>query len=187
MLPTGLSFVAISERAWRVIEENPAPRFYLDLRAYRTQLHKQSTPYTPAVSLFFGLQEVLNMLEEQGFENVVARHRLMMDMTRAAMRALGLPLMASDEVASPTVTAVYGTDDLNVEDLRKMLSRLNVRLAGGQQHLKGQIFRIGHMGYCEPADVLAVIATMEVALNKLNFPVKLGQGTRAAEEVWTRV
>lgn len=184
MLPTGLAFVAVSERAWRVIEQNSAPRFYLDLRAYRTHLHKQSTPYTPGVSLFFGLQEVLNMLEEQGFDNVIARHRLMMAMTRSAIRALDLPLMVRDEVASPTVTAVYGTSDLNVEDLRKMLSHLNIRLAGGQQHLKGRIFRIGHMGYCEPNDVLTVIATIEVALKKLNYPIKLGQGMQAAEEVW---
>lgn len=187
MLPTGLAFVAVSERAWQVIEQNPAPRFYLDLRAYRTNLHKQSTPYTPAVSLFFGLQEVLNILEKQGFDNVIARHRLMMEMTRAAIRALGLPLMVQDEVASPTVTAVYGTDEINVEDLRKALSQLNVKLAGGQQHLKGQIFRIGHMGYCEPNDVLTVIATIEVALKKLKYPVKLGQGMQAAEEVWAHV
>lgn len=186
MLPAGLAFVAVSDKGWRTIEQNKAPRFYLDLSAYRKSLSKQTTPYTPAVSLLFGLQEVLNMLEEQGMEHVIARHRLMMEMTRAGIRALRLPLMTSDEAASPTVTSVYGTEDFQVEALRQTLSDLNVTVAGGQQHLKGQIFRIGHMGYCEPGDILTVIATLEVALKKLNVPVALGQGIQAAEEVWAR-
>lgn len=187
MLPTGLAFVAVSDKAWEVIAKNPTPRFYLDLTAYRKNLHKHTTPYTPAVSLFFGLQEVLNMLEKQGFEHVISRHRLMMEMTRAGIRALGLPLMTHDDVASPTVTSVCGTEDFDVEKLRQTLSRLNVKVAGGQQHLKGHIFRIGHMGYCEPNDILTVIATLEVALKKLNTPITLGSGIQAAEEVWARV
>lgn len=187
MLPTGLAFVAVSERAWQVIENNSTPRFYLDLSAYRKSLGKQTTPYTPAVSLLFGLEEVLNLIEAQGMGNVIARHRLMMEMTRAGIRALGLPLMTTDEAASPTVTSVYGTKDVDVENLRRTLSAMNVTVAGGQQHLKGQIFRIGHMGYCEPGDILAVIATLEVALKTLNVPVSLGRGVQAAEEVWARV
>ncbi|MFS8581066.1 MAG: aminotransferase class V-fold PLP-dependent enzyme, partial [Novibacillus thermophilus] len=187
MLPAGLAFVAVSERAWQVIENNATPRFYLDLSAYRKSLGKQTTPYTPAVSLLFGLEEVLNLIEAQGMDNVIARHRLMMEMTRAGIRALGLPLVATDEAASPTVTSVYGTNDVHVEDLRQTLSAMNVTVAGGQQHLKGQIFRIGHMGYCEPGDILAVIATLEVALKTLNVPVSLGRGVQAAEEVWARV
>lgn len=187
MLPTGLAFVAVSDKAWKIIEHHPTPRFYLDLNAYKRSLSKQETPYTPAVSLFFGLQEVLNMFEEQGLPQVIDRHRLMMEMTRAAARALGLPLMASDEVASPTVTSIRGTASVDVEALRQMLYRLNVRVAGGQQHLKGHIFRIGHMGYCEPNDILTVIATLEVALKKLNVPLSLGEGVKAAEEVWARV
>lgn len=184
MLPAGLAFAAVSDKAWHVIENNKTPRFYLDLAAYRKSLQKHSTPFTPAVSLLFGLQEVLTILEEQGMAQVIARHRLLMQMTRAGLKALGLPLMAQDAVASPTVTSVYGTKEVDVEALRGTLAQLNVRVAGGQQHLKGKIFRIGHMGYCEPGDILTVIATLEVALKKLNAPVTLGSGIQAAEEVW---
>ncbi len=187
MLPAGLALVAVSEKAWQVIEQNDTPRFYLDLRTYRKSLAKHTTPYTPAVSLLFGLGEVLDMFEEQGLAQVIARHNLMMNMTRAAARALELPLMTTDEAASPTVTSLYGTDAFDVETLRQTLRQLNVVVAGGQQHLKGKIFRIGHMGYCEPGDILAVIATLEVALKKLHVPIELGRGVQAAEEVWAHV
>lgn len=186
MLPAGLAFVAVSEQAWQKIAENKTPRFYLDLTAYQKNLDKRTTPYTPAVSLLFGLKEALNMIEEQGLEHVYFRHRLMMEMTREAARALGLPLVTKDEAASPTVTSIYGTDRIPADDFRKALSQFNVVVAGGQQHLKGKIFRIGHMGYCEPGDMLAVIATMEVALKHLGAPIPFGQGIQAAMEVWTR-
>ncbi|WP_157058009.1 pyridoxal-phosphate-dependent aminotransferase family protein, partial [Calditerricola satsumensis] len=106
MLPPGLALVAVSERAWQAIEANPAPRFYLDLLAYRKAAEEASSPYTPAVSLFFGLREALAMIEEETLDAAVARHALLRDMTRAAIKALGLPLLADDAAASPTVTAV---------------------------------------------------------------------------------
>src|SRR5699024_27451 len=106
MLPAGLTFVAVSDKAWQTIEKNKDPRSYLDVLKYRDNLDKNSTPYTPALSLIFGLEQALNLLKEEGLENVYARHTLMKDMTRAAMKALGVPLLTDDSVASPTVTAV---------------------------------------------------------------------------------
>ncbi|MFC4078126.1 pyridoxal-phosphate-dependent aminotransferase family protein [Salinithrix halophila] len=182
MLPAGLAFAAVSDRAWKVIETNPQPRFYLDFRAYKNNLEKDTTPYTPAVSLLFGLEEVLTMLEEEGLKNVYERHQLMMRMTRAGIRGMGLTLMTSDEASSPTVTSVLGGDTWSSEDLRKELKRLSVRVAGGQQHLKGKIFRIGHMGYSDPVDILATLATIEVAAARVKAPVRLGAGIQAAEE-----
>ncbi|SDW57007.1 aspartate aminotransferase [Marininema mesophilum] len=182
MLPPGLAFAAVSERAWQVIENNPQPRFYLDFKTYRTNLEKETTPYTPAVSLLFGLTEVLQMIETEGFTQVIERHDLMMRMTRAGIRGMGLTLMTSDSDASPTVTSILGGNDWSSEDLRKELRRLSFRVAGGQQHLKGKIFRIGHMGYCDPVDVLSTIATIEVAAKRINAPVRLGAGIQAAEE-----
>ncbi|SFS91737.1 pyridoxal-phosphate-dependent aminotransferase family protein [Marininema halotolerans] len=182
MLPPGLSFAAVSPRAWQIIEKNPRPRFYLDFQTYRTNIAKETTPFTPAVSLLFGLAEVLAMIEEEGFQQVVERHQLMMRMTRAGIRAMGLTLMTTDTHASPTVTSVMGDDNGSADALRKELRRLSFRVAGGQQHLKGKIFRIGHMGYCDPIDVLTTIATIEVAAKRLELPVQLGAGIQAAEE-----
>ena len=104
MLPPGLAFVAVSDRAWQIIEQNSTPRFYLDLIAYREKLAQDTTPFTPAVSLLFGLSEALHLIEEEGLEQTILRHNLMKAMTRAAIRALGLNLMTTDHDASPTVT-----------------------------------------------------------------------------------
>ncbi|CCF14269.1 soluble hydrogenase 42 kDa subunit [Brevibacillus laterosporus GI-9] len=184
MLPTGLAFIAVSQQAWKRIEQITPQAFYLDLKAYRKSMADQTTPYTPAVSLVFGLEEVVAMLDEEGLPQVFARHELMKNMTRAAMRALGLPLMTEDEYASPTVTSVDPGDLFDAEELRKILrTKYNVVIAGGQQHLKGRIFRIGHMGYCDPQDVLTVISLIEVSLQQIGYEITLGAGVRAAQEV----
>jgi len=185
MLPTGLAFLAASERAWRVIENRIPLAFYLDLKAYRKSLAEQTSPYTPAVSLIFGLEEACNMLEEEGLEQVIRRHAIMRDMTRAAMRALHLPLMAEDRFAAPTVTSIDPQGTIDSEALRKTLRQTHqVTIAGGQGHLKGKIFRIGHMGYCDPLDVIQVIAAIEISLRQMGVDVELGVGIKAAQEVW---
>lgn len=184
MLPTGLAFIAASERAWKVIDSKSAPAFYLDLKAYRKSLAEQTTPYTPAVSLIFGLEEVCDMIEEEGLPAIIRRHELMRDMTRAAIRALQLPLMTPDAYASPTVTSIHPGDAFDPEALRKTLrTKHNVVIAGGQAHLKGKIFRIGHMGYCEPLDVIQVISAVEMSLRQIGVEIPLGEGVKAAQEV----
>lgn len=184
MLPAGLTFVAASEKAWKVIEENDQPRFYLSLKKYRDNLLKDTTPFTPALSLLFGLEQVLSLLEAEGLNNVYSRHALMKDMTRAAFKALDIPLLTSDEDASPTVTAVQ-PEDFDAEEFRKILKKeFAISIAGGQQHLTGKIFRIGHMGYCSPADQLQIISAIEVALKKLGKNIELGKGTAAAQQVY---
>jgi aspartate aminotransferase-like enzyme len=188
MLPPGLAMVAVSERAWKRIEQQTQPRFYLDLTAYKRSMEQHSAPYTPAVSLLYGLKEALLMLEEEGWENVFARHQRLMRMTRAGLRALGLPLLTSDDDASPTVTAIDGRQTAwDTESLRKHMSEMNVTIAGGQQHLKGQIARIGHMGYCDELDVLTVLGVLEMACFKMGVPVELGTGVKAAQEVMLHV
>ncbi|SDM41335.1 pyridoxal-phosphate-dependent aminotransferase family protein [Sediminibacillus halophilus] len=184
MLPAGLTFISVSDRAWQVIDSNKQPRFYLDLRKYRDSLEKNATPFTPGLSLLFGLDQVLNLFEEEGLENVYNRHGLMMKMTRQAFRALDIPLLTSDDAASPTVTAVK-PEDFAAEDLRKAVKQsFNLSIAGGQQHLQGKIFRIGHMGYCSPADVLQIIGSIEIGLQQIGKNVDLGAGTRAAQQVY---
>lgn len=185
MLPPGLAFAAVSERAWKVIETNQTPRFYLDLRSYREKLEQNTTPFTPAVSLLFGLSASLSLIEEEGLAQTIQRHELMKQMTRAGVKALGLQLMTTDQEASPTVTSIRGGgQEWSSEDLRKELSNIQVVVAGGQQHLKGQIFRIGHMGYCQPLDVCTVLSALEYALKKIGVSFEPGQGVKAALEVW---
>ncbi|GAA0440090.1 alanine--glyoxylate aminotransferase family protein [Lentibacillus halophilus] len=183
MLPAGLTFAAVSERAWHVIERNERPSFYLDFKRYRDSLANNSSPFTPALSLLLGLEQTLSMLEEEGLEQVYQRHQTMKEMTRAAFKALNIPLLTADEVSSPTVTAIK-PDDFEAEKLRGVLkNEFGLSAAGGQQHLKGQIFRIGHMGYCSPIDVLQTISIIETALHRIGKSIVLGAGTRAAQEV----
>lgn len=185
MLPPGLAFISVSERAWDVIENNEAPSFYLHLPAYRDNHAKGMTPFTPAVSLLYGLREVCTVLEEEGFDHVVRRHELMKDMARAAVRALGLPLLAEDAYASPTVTAVAAGGGTDPDALRGLLKKeYNMSFAGGQKQLKGKLLRIGHMGWCFPSDVLTAITYLELGLKKSGVTIEPGTGVKAAEEVY---
>lgn len=184
MLPAGLAFVACSERAWERIESNERPSFYFDLKSYRQSMEKDTTPFTPASSLLFGIVATLELFDEEGLDQVYKRHDLMMKMTRAAMNALQLPLLTNDESASPTVTAVRPTQ-FKASEFRNVLKQeFNIIVAGGQQHLKDEIFRIGHMGYCSPIDVLQTIGAIEITLQKMGQDIQLGSGTGAAQKIY---
>lgn len=184
MLPPGLTLISVSNRAWDVIEKNGRGRFYFDLRTYRNEIETDGVPYTPPVPLLQGLEQALNLIEDEGLEEVYERHEVMKEMTRVAMRALNVPLLSDDKFASPTVTALKPTS-FNAEDLRKFVKQhFNMSLAGGQQHLSGKVFRIGHMGYCSPAEVLQVISAIEIALVSLGESIILGAGTKSAQEVF---
>ncbi|RBP44759.1 pyridoxal-phosphate-dependent aminotransferase family protein [Garciella nitratireducens] len=185
-LPPGLALVCVSQKAWKVIEKHKGPKFYFDLLAYRKKIKDRTTPYTGPVSLVYGLSKSLDLIKEEGLENGFKRHQLIRDMVRAAVKALNLELFVQEEeAASCTVTAIKGNNQLDVEQLRKILREdYKVEVAGGQQDLKGKIFRIGHLGYIHPLDILTTISALEMALKQIGYPISLGAGIKAAEEVW---
>ncbi|HEY8486727.1 MAG TPA: alanine--glyoxylate aminotransferase family protein [Limnochordales bacterium] len=187
MAPPGLAIVAACERAWERMKASRASRYYLDLWAHRRQLEKGQTPWTPAVSVVFALEQALELLEQEGDEARFARHRLMRDMVRAGLSALGLPLLVESRWASPTVTAVEGPAGADVDELRRTIAaETGVVLSGGQGALAGRIFRVGHMGYATPMDMVSAVAAVEVAMARMGLPVQRGQGVAAAEEVWVQ-
>ncbi len=185
MLPPGLAFVAVADTAKEVIRHSKSNRFYLDLNRYLASYESdRSTPFTPAVSLIYGAREVCNMFDEEGFENVIKRHELLKTMVREGLKAVELPLLTSDEDASSTVTAVRTVND-QTKQLKKVLKdQFAITLGGGQKKLKGEIFRIGHMGYCTPFDVLKVLSSIEMAIHSLEGRNVLGAGVKRAQEVW---
>lgn len=184
MLPPGLAFVAVGERAWEVIEKNERPCFYLNLKKYKSSLDGGQTPFTPALSLLFGLEEVLSLIEEEGLKNVHQRHQIMKHMTREACKALNLPLLVSDEDASSTVTSIR-PQTFEAEQMRKLANEeFGLIMAGGQKHMKGEIFRIGHMGYTRPANVLQYISLLEILLKRLGHEFEPGAGSAAAQEAY---
>ena len=188
MLPPGLSMLTVSAKAWRVIEQNQAPRFYFSLPANKEVYGKWNTAYTPSVSLFFGLDASLDLLLAEGLDNVYARHALLAKATRAAAKALGLKLVAAEHCASNALTAIYSPEGIGADDLRGILKKqYGVTFAGGQDQLKGHAFRIAHMGFADKLDVIIAISALEMALAKMNYPVNLGAGVKAAQEVFLAV
>jgi len=169
MLPPGLSFVAMSDRAWTAYERSDLPKFYLDLGPYRKTAAKDSNPFTPAVNLYFGLEAALDMMQKEGLEAIISRHARHRKAAQAGMEAIGLHLFAAKGHGSPAITAV-APEGLDAELLRKTVKeKFDILLAGGQDHLKGKVFRIGHLGYVCDRDVLTAVSAIEATLQSLGL------------------
>lgn len=183
MLPPGLGFVALSERAWEKTKQAKLPRFYFDLNLERKNQQKGSGAFTPAVSLIFGLRASLAMIQREGVENVHARHARLSRATRAAATALGLKLLAPDS-PSPAATGVYLPDGIDADQVLAYLrDKMNITLAEGQDQLKGKVIRIAHIGYMGAFDVITAVAALEMALRKFGAEIPFGRGVAAAQEV----
>ena len=164
MIPPGLSFISVSERAWKAAEESSLPKFYLDLKSYRKSLLGNSNPYTPAVNLVFALDESLKMMREEGLSNIFSRHNRHKLAVSSALKAINLKLFADELHLSPSITAIE-TGEIDAEEFRKEIkNKFDILLAGGQDHLKGKIFRIGHLGYVNDRDIIAIIAAISSVL-----------------------
>lgn len=182
MLPPGLGFVAVSPKAWEAYKTAKLPRFYLDLGKYRKEAAKNSHPFTPPVNMFFGLQVALKMMQAEGLEQIFARHHRHMSAMRAAMKALNLPLFTADQAASPAITAVAPVS-VEAEQIRAIVrKKFDIVMAGGQDHLSGKIFRVGHLGFVSDRDILTAVAALEAALQELHYEVTAGAGVAAAAQ-----
>ena len=183
--PAGLSAISVSNKAWERYSKNPP--FYLDLAAYRKSAGStpMETPYTPAVPLFLALREACAIIEEEGLQERIARHRRLAEAVRAAAEAWGLALFPKTDTLhrySNTVTAISVPDGIKDGEFRGTVKKMGIELAGGQDHLKGKIFRIGNMGAVGTPEILATLAAAEYSLAKQGFKLK-GNGVRAACEV----
>ena len=171
--PPGLSAVALSRAASESLHSDTS--FYTNLKAHTDALAKQETPYTPAVPLFLAFREALHMLKEEGLENRIARTRRLAEAARAGVDALGLRLYPDRRFASNTVTAIRYPAGVEDSAFRKELrERHRTVVAGGQGPLKGQIFRIGHMGICGFEDLEAGFRAFEATLASMGHTVVRG-------------
>ncbi len=186
MLPPGLAFISVSEKAWKIIEASKSPRYYFSLKAAKKAWASTDTPFTPAITLIIALCEALKLMKEDGLENIFKRHKKMADATRAAVKALGLELFAPS-AASDVVTAVNVPAGVDGEKLVKTMRDVyGVTIAGGQSELKGKIFRVAHMGFIEEFDIVAGISCLEKVLAQMGYKFNLGAGVKAAEEVFLK-
>ena len=183
MLPPGLSFCALSEKAWGHVKASRLPKYYFDIATERKFVAKNERRFTPAVSIFVGLREVLKMIETEGLPNVFRRHERLARATRSGVEALGLELFAKSG-PSPALTAVVAPRGLDSEAVLSTYSTShNITIAGGQGEMKGQVFRLGHMGYVGDFDVITALAALEQVLHELGHPVDFGAAVRAAQKV----
>jgi len=170
MAPPGLAMVSMSQEAWRAQANAKMPRFYWDFAKAKSYLERGQTPWTPAITTVFALSVSLEMMLAEGLPNIIARHARLGKAARDGVKSLGLSLFAEESHASNTVTAVAASDGL---DTRKMLKILReeheIVLAGGQQRLDGNIFRIGHLGWVSEDDIEAVISALKVVLPQAGF------------------
>jgi aspartate aminotransferase-like enzyme len=183
MLPPGLAFAALSDKAWKFVERSNLPKYYFNFKKELKSSQKNQSSYTPAISLFIGLRETLNMIRKEGLESLFRRHEKLAAATRAAVKALGLGLYAPDS-PSNAVTSVKIPEGIDGERLKDLFfEKFGITVAEGQDQAKGKIIRIAHLGYYERLDMIMVISALEMLLKEMGYPFELGTGLRAAEEI----
>lgn len=183
MLPPGLAFVSVSDKAWKMADTAKTPKFYFNFKKERENLAKNQTLFTSPVTLIIGLNACIKMLQDEGLENVLKRHDKLARATRAGALALGLKLFPK-ESPSNALTAIEAPAGVDGQAIYKNLrEKYGITGAGGQDKLKGKIFRIAHLGYADTFDAITAIAGIEMVLKGLGHPVKLGTGVGAAQEI----
>jgi len=183
MLPPGIAFVSVSDKAWTRAETAKLPKFYFNFRKERENLAKNQTNFTSPVTLIIGLNESLKMLKAEGLEAVFKRHAVLANATRKAVQAIGLDVFPK-ESPSNSVTAIVAPQGIDGQAIYKNLrEKYGITAAGGQDKAKGKIFRIAHLGYADRFDTIIAIAGIEMVLKGMGYPVKFGTGVAVAEEL----
>jgi aspartate aminotransferase-like enzyme len=185
MLPPGLSAVSVSDKAWKAYERSTMPKFYFDWMKYKKNLEKNTTPFTPALTLIQGLEVALQLMKEEGREEMIARHSMLAEATRKGVEALGLKLFAPEAGRGSAVTPVWTPEGIDSGKIVKIMKEeLGVTITNGQDDYKGKIFRIGHLGYFDQFDIITTLAALEMALYKLGYDFEQGSSVKAAEKVF---
>jgi aspartate aminotransferase-like enzyme len=186
MIPPGLAFASISEKAAKAMERSKLPRYYFDYAKERKSLSKGESSYTPATSLVVCLHAALNYIKQLGRENLIGNAALLAEATREASVAMGLTNFAACMPANAltSINAPAGIESTKV--VKDMKTRFGAILTDGQGSMKGQMFRIAHLGYYDFLDLLAVLGGLEISLQKVGHKVELGSGVSAAQKVYLR-
>ena len=189
MMPPGLACIAVSPKAWAACERSTLPKYYFSWQKAKKGMAKPrpETPFTPAISLVTALRESLKMMREEQLENIIRRHSLLAEAARKGLEAMGLKLFASPEGRGSAVTPAFAPAGIDGEEVVKRLQdRFGITIAGGQDHMKGKMFRIGHLGYYDKFDIITTLVGLELVLSEMGHPVSLGAAARAAENVFAR-
>ena len=186
--PTGISFISISDKAWKLIQKSDLPRFYFDLTSAKNYSLKTppQTPWTPGISIIVAMNRALDILLEEGLEKVFKRHRTLALAVQKAVKRLGLELLVQDENKRGfSVTSIKVPEGIDAKELTRIMRvKYGVTIAGGQGKLAGKIIRIGHLGYFGMFDIIIVISALEITLNELGYKFEIGTGIAEAEKIF---
>jgi len=183
MLPPGLAFIALSQKAWKFNETSDLPNFYFDLKAALKSADKNTTPWTPAVTLILGLAEILKRFRAEGLENLHKKHENLSHASREALKAMNLELFAK-ESHSTALTVGVAPESIGAGPIVKRLKdNFGMTIAGGQDQAKGKIFRFSHIGDIDASDTIAIISAIESTLKALGHDFKFGAGVTRATEI----
>ena len=182
MIPPGLAYLAFSPKAWKCVETSTLPKFYFDAKECKKSLGKQTTPWTPAVSLIIQQKKALDIIRSIGLEKLFEHHRILGDAARAGVQAIGLELLSKSPGNILTAIKVPAGVD-GVQLVKTMQGKYRAYIAGGQDPYKGKIFRIAHLGYMGGFDVITALTALEMTLDELGFEFDHGKSIQAAEAV----
>jgi aspartate aminotransferase-like enzyme len=193
MIPPGLAYCGVSDRAWQRMEGSKNPRYYFDLRKERKNGAKGESSYTPATALVAALSTAFDYLREQGGGDLAAGRDLLVRnaetaaaMTRAAAQALGLKLFAATSPGA-ALTAITSPEGVDSSDIVKAFrNRFGAIIANGQGEMKGQLFRIAHLGFYDYLDTISIIGALEQVLSEMGQKIEFGAGLRAAQQVYSQ-
>jgi len=182
MIPPGLAYLAFSPKAWNLVENSTLPKFYFDAKAYKKNLAKKTTPWTPAISLIIQQKKALDLIKSIGLEKLFEHHRILGDATRAGIKALGLELLSKNPGNILTAVKVPAGVD-GVQLVKTMQGKYMAYIAGGQDPYKGKIFRIAHLGYMGGFDIITALSALEMTLSELDYDFESGSSLKAAENI----
>jgi aspartate aminotransferase-like enzyme len=182
MIPPGLAYIAFSPKAWNLVEKSTLPKFYFDAKAYKKNLEKKTTPWTPAVSLIIQQKKSLDIIQSIGLEKLFEHHRILGDATRAGVKAIGMELLSKNPGNILTAIKVPAGID-GVKLVKTMQGKYMAYIAGGQDPYKGKIFRIAHLGYMGGFDIITALSALEMTLSELDYEFEHGGSLKAAEAV----
>ena len=184
MIPPGLAFSSVSQKAWKAVETSKLPKFYFNFKKYKKAYLNTDTPFTSAITLVIGLKRAVETINMEGIDKVIARHKKLALAVREAANAIGLEIFSKSP--SSAVTAVNAPKGIDADNIIKLLkTEFGVTFAGGQENLKGKIFRVAHMGGIDEEHTLESIKALEQALAKLGYKFKQGAALAAAEKALT--
>lgn len=183
MIPPGLAYIAFSQKAWKMVETSKLPKFYFDIKKYRKNLEKQTTPWTPAVSLIIQQKKALEIIKNMGLENLLRHHQILGEATRAGVKAIGLELLAKRP--GNILTAVKTPQGVDGNKLVKtMQGKYMAYISNAQDPHKGEFFRIAHLGYMGGFDIITALSALEMTLLDLGYDkFQPGASVAAAQKI----